>query len=100
MRRGICRAGFGGPGRGRIRIERSSEIVKASLLRLLRGGRPPRTRRAQSTRARSSRLVPGRGILEHAVGEALIKCITVRHLITLCIQGSYTNAPFGFEILV
>src|SRR5258708_7409488 len=42
----------------------------------------------------------GEGILEHAVDEGVIKCITVRHLITHCIGGGYRNAPFGIEILV
>jgi len=40
------------------------------------------------------------GILERAVAEWVIKCITVIHLITHCIGSSYRNAPFGIEILV
>jgi len=36
----------------------------------------------------------GRGILEHAMAEGVIKFLTVRDLITHCIQGSYRNRPF------
>ncbi len=32
--------------------------------------------------------------------EEVIKCITVIHLISTCIQMGYRNAPFGIEILV
>ncbi len=39
-------------------------------------------------------------ILEHAVAEWVIKCITVIHLICNWIQGTYRNAPFGIEVLV
>ena len=38
-------------------------------------------------------------ILEHAVAEWVIKCITVIHLICACIGGGYRNSPFGIEIL-
>ena len=50
------------------------------------------------------RLVSGmrckEGILEHAVAEWVIKCITVIHLISRCLEGGYRKAPFGIEILV
>ncbi len=39
-------------------------------------------------------------ILEHAVAEWVIKCLTVIHLISYWIQGTYRNAPFRIEILV
>jgi len=54
MRKGFCRTGTAASCRGRIGIARSSEIVKASLLRLLRGGMPPRTQKAQRIRAWSA----------------------------------------------
>src|SRR5258708_38259614 len=34
-----------------------------------------------------------------AVAEGVIKCLTVRHLITHCIGGSYRNRRPGIEIL-
>ncbi len=40
------------------------------------------------------------GILEHAVAEWVIKCLTVIHLICASIGGGYRNALFGIEILV
>ena len=40
------------------------------------------------------------GILEHAVGEGVIKSLTVRDLISAWIQGTYRNAPSGIEVLV
>src|SRR5260370_31496299 len=39
-------------------------------------------------------------ILEHAVAEGVIKCLTVIHLICTCIGGGYRNALPGIEILV
>jgi len=34
-------------------------------------------------------------ILEHAVAEGVIKCLTVIHLICACNGGGYRNAPLG-----
>src|SRR2546427_7439753 len=53
------------------------------------GAKPQRTQRTQSIRAWSSGWVSKRGILEHALGEGVIKCITVRHLICRCLEGGY-----------
>jgi len=55
-------------------------------------GKPPRAQRTPSIWARSSGWGAQRGILEHALGEGVIKCITVIHLIGRCLGGGYGNS--------
>jgi hypothetical protein len=56
------------------------------------GGKPQRAERTPRIRAWSSGWDCKRGILEHALGEGVIKFLTVRNLICRCLEGGYRNS--------
>jgi hypothetical protein len=76
------------------------EIVESAAHGNERMGKARKPHRAQSISIWSSGCGAKSGILERAVAEGVIKSLTVRDLVTPCLQGSYRNGPFGIEILV
>ena len=75
---------------------RNSETAMKSAGSVARGhhcgGKPQRAQRTQGIRAGSSGWVSKRGILEHALGEGVIKCLTVIYLICRCLEGGYRSS--------